>query len=495
MKKFTSFLIAFAILASLSIPSFAQTADKLDIVCTTFPQYDWVMNVLGDRAADANVTMLLQNGVDLHSYQPTASDIAKISACDLFIYVGGESDAWVDDVLAVAANPNLAAISMLASVEAKEEEIVDGMENGDHDHGDEDFAEADVTDRALTDFAGDWQSIYPFLADGSLAEMIEHNAEEKGMTEEEAFAFYENGFKTDVDRIAIDGDTITFYSGDSSVSAQYEAAGFQILTADDGSLSVRYQYEAAGDASGAPRYVQFGDHGHESKKAEHFHIYFGDESFEALLSTDKFFTYFPSAMTGAEIAEEMLAHGHSHDEEEVEYDEHVWLSLRFAQTITQAIADKLAALDPDGAERYQANAAAYIAQLSDLDARYQAMVDSAARKTVLFADRFPFRYLADDYGLSYYAAFVGCSAETEASFETVAFLAGKVDELSLPVVLVIEGATHKIAETVVSETKANHAQILVLNSLQSVTGEDVAGGETYLDVMEDNLVTLTQALN
>ena len=321
MKKITSILIACAVLFTFAFPSFAESADKLDIVCTTFPQYDWVMNVLGDRAADANITLLLDNGVDLHSYQPSAADIAKISSCDLFIYVGGESDVWVDDVIAAAANPNIVALSMLASVEAKEEQVVEGMQ-----------------------------------------------AEE----EEEA---------------------------ESNVEA------------------------------------------------------------------------------------------------EIEYDEHVWLSLRFAQTITQAIADELAALDPDGAQTYQKNATAYIARLADLDAQYQAMVDSAARKTVLFADRFPFRYMADDYGLTYYAAFVGCSAETEASFETVAFLAGKVDELQLPAVLVIEGATHKIAETVVAETAAKDAKILVMDSLQSVTSEDIAGGATYLDAMAANLATLTEALN
>lgn len=500
MKKITSILIACAVLFSLALPSFAESDDKLNIVCTTFPQYDWVMNVLGDRAANASVTLLLDNGVDLHSYQPSAADIAKISACDLFIYVGGESDAWVGDVVAAAANPGLVALSMLESVEAKEEQVVEGMQETEHDHGNEDFTEADVTVRTLVDFAGDWQSIYPYLEDGSLAEMVASKAEETGMSAEETFAFYENGFSTNVDRIVIDGDTITFYTGDVSVSAQYEAAGFHILTSDDGSLSVRYQFEAVGDTNSAPKYVQLNDHGHESGQAAHFHIYFGDESFDALLTTDKFCTYFPSDATGDGIGEEMAAHGHAHDDEEeegekVEYDEHVCLSLRFAQTITQAIADELAVLDPDDAETYEANATAYIVRLTDLDARYQAMIDSAARKTILFADRFPFRYMADDYGLTYYAAFVGCSAETEASFETVAFLAGKVDELQLPAVLVIEGATHKIAETVVAETAAKDAKIIVMDSLQSVTSEDIADGATYLDAMEANLVTLTEALN
>ena len=116
------------------------------------------------------------------------------------------------------------------------------------------------------------------------------------------------------------------------------------------------------------------------------------------------------------------------------------------------------------------------------------------RKTILFADRFPFRYLADDYGLTYYAAFVGCSAETEASFETIAFLAKKVDELKLPVVLTIEGNNHSIAETVVSSTQEKNQQILVMNSLQSVTEKDIADGESYLGIMTENLEVLKEAL-
>lgn len=321
MKKILSILVVFALFISLPIANaVAEAPDKLDIVCTTFPQYDWVLNILGYQAAHANVTLLLDNGVDLHSYQPTAQDIAKISSCDLFIYVGGESDGWVPDVIAAAENPNLNAISMVKCVDVQEEEVVEGMQ----------------------------------------------------AEEEEA------------------------------------------------------------PAGGA---------------------------------------------------------------EEPEYDEHVWVSLKFAQKICASIVGALSTLDPENAATYAANADAYGKKLSDLDGRYQAAVDSAARKTVLFADRFPFRYLADDYGLTYYAAFVGCSAETEASFKTIAFLAGKIDELKLPAVLVIEGATHKIADTVIAATAAKDAKILVMNSLQSVTSEDIAAGETYLGIMEENLTALTEALN
>ena len=121
-------------------------------------------------------------------------------------------------------------------------------------------------------------------------------------------------------------------------------------------------------------------------------------------------------------------------------------------------------------------------------------VDGAARKTVLFGDRFPFRYLADDYGLSYYAAFSGCSAESEASFETVSFLAKKVDELKMPCVLTIEGKNHKLAETIVQSTAGKNQKVLTMDSMQSTTSEDVANGTTYLSAMEQNLSVLKEAL-
>ena len=179
---------------------------------------------------------------------------------------------------------------------------------------------------------------------------------------------------------------------------------------------------------------------------------------------------------------------------EKEYDEHVWLSLKNAETLCNAITDALEEIDPANKDVYAANAASYLEKLAALDGEYQTVVDNAARKTVLFGDRFPFRYLVDDYGLSYYAAFVGCSAETEASFETVSFLAKKMDELKLPCVLTIEGAQHKIAETIVQNTAEKNQKVLTMDSLQSTTSKDVANGTTYLSVMEKNLSVLKEAL-
>ena len=235
--------------------------------------------------------------------------------------------------------------------------------------------------------------------------------------------------------------------------------------------------------------MQFNDHGHEPGEAEHFHIYFGNDGFDALMSgkTNPFFV--KDALSIEDILDELM--GHDHGEEK---DEHIWLSLKNAQALCVTIADALCAIDPDNKNTYIANAAAYRDKLAALDADYKAAVDGAAHKTVLFGDRFPFRYLVDDYGLRYYAAFAGCSAESEASFETVSFLAKKVDELGLPCVLTIEGKNHKLAETIVQSTTKKNQKVLTMDSMQSMTSKDAANGATYLSVMEQNLSVLKEAL-
>ena len=327
MKKITALLLALFMLvgalAGCGKQNDTNQTDKLSIVTTIFPEYDWVREILGDKADNAEITMLLDNGVDLHSYQPTADDIVKISDCDLFIYVGGESDEWVEDALRNAANGNMKVINLLEVLgdSVKTEEIVEGMQEEEHEHED---------------------------------------------------------------------------------------------------------------------------------------------------------------------AEE-----HEHEEEA---DEHVWLSLKNAKMLVRVISKALQELDPNNKDIYAANADAYVKKLSALDAEYQAAVDAASNKTILFGDRFPFRYLVDDYGLRYYAAFVGCSAETEAGFETISFLAKRVDEWKLPCVLTIEGAQHKIAETVVRNTTAKNQRVLTMDSMQSTTSKDVKNGTTYLSVMEKNLSVLKEAL-
>ena len=338
--------------------------DTIRVVTTIFPEYDWVKTILGDAKEHVELTMLLDNGVDLHSYQPTADDILKVSTCDLFIYVGGESDKWVQDALKEATNKNMVVLNLMEIMgdKAKEEEIVEGMEH-DHDHDHED---------------------------------ADHDHED----------------------------------------ADHEDADHDHEDAD---------HEDA-------------DHDHED--ADH----------------------------------EDADHDHDHDEHEKEYDEHVWLSLKNTMFLCDTIAEALKKVDPSHADLYQANVDAYKKELSALDAEYAAVVGSARVKTLLFGDRFPFRYLTDDYGLKYYAAFAGCSAETEASFETVIFLAEKTDELGLPVILTIEGTEHKLAETIKNNTKTKDQKLLSLNSMQSTNSKDIEAGASYISIMKENLEVLKEAL-
>ncbi len=347
MKKIISLFVALVLVLSTLSGCGGKDAGKngkLSIVTTIFPEYDWVKNVLGDKADNAEITMLLDKGVDLHSYQPTAADILKISACDLFIYVGGEADEWVDDALKEAVNKNMVVINLLEVLgdSVKEEEMVEGMQGEDeeHDH--------------------------------------DHDEDE--------------------------------------------------------------------------------DHDHEHEEGEEHD------------------------------------HDHHHEEGETEYDEHVWLSLRSASVIVTEIAEALGKIDEKNSEAYKKNAKDYNEKLYALDKKFSDAVDSAKVKTVLFGDRFPFRYFTDDYELSYYAAFVGCSAETEASFETITFLSKKVDELGLKTVLTIEGKNHKIAETIVRNTKTKDQKVLTMDSMQSTTSSDVEKGTTYLSIMEKNLDVLKEAL-
>ena len=361
MKK-TTLLIATAAMASAiafasgpaTVQASAATKPRIKIVATTFPIYDWTREALGERLAETDLVLLQQSGVDLHSYSPSAADLRQIASCDLFMFVGGESDEWTERALAQKGNPRRRVLNLVKTLgsAAKEERIVEGMEH-EHHHHDADHDDADHD------------------KDKNHAQKHDHD--------------------------------------------------------DD-------------------------DHDHVKK------------------------------------------HDHEHDHDEHEIDEHVWLSLRHAATLVKAIAANLAALDPANAETYRANADAYCAKLSALDSSYRKVAANAKRKTILVADRFPFRYLADDYGLEYFAAFSGCSAESEASFKTVMFLAKKVDALSLPVIVTMEGANHKIAETVRRTTKAKDQRILTLDSLQS-TGGEAAKTTHYLETMRRNLETLKAALN
>ena len=196
-----------------------------------------------------------------------------------------------------------------------------------------------------------------------------------------------------------------------------------------------------------------------------------------------------------ELKEGMQAEQEEHTdaEEEKEYDEHIWLSVSNAKTVCQKITDDLCEIDDKNKDKYKSNFTSYESELDALDKDFKALADSAKQKTLIFGDRFPFRYFTDEYGFDYYAAFAGCSAETEASFETIAFLAGKVDELNAKTVFVIENSDRKIAQAIIDNTKDKNAEIRTLDSLQSVTKEQVDNDHTYITLMRENLKTLSEA--
>lgn len=295
--------------------------DKIKIVCASFPEYDWTRQIVGEENDHIQLTLIADNGMDIHNYQPSVEDMVEIDDCDLLIYNGGTSEQWIED--AVADNekkPRMISMMELLEADVVEEEIVDGMEE-DHAHGEE-------TDHATDD---------------------------------------------------------------------------------------------------------------------------------------------------------------------TEYDEHVWLSLKHAPKMVNEIAQAVMEMDAEQSAVYEANKNAYVEKLKSLDASYEAVVQEAGTKILLFGDRFPFRYLTEDYGLTYYAAFPGCSAETEASFETIIFLAEKIDEFKLPCILTIDGSDKSIAESIQNNVNGE-AVIKEMNSLQAVSQMQIAEGITYLSVMEENLEVLKEAL-
>ena len=189
--------------------------------------------------------------------------------------------------------------------------------------------------------------------------------------------------------------------------------------------------------------------------------------------------------------EGMETEEHEEEEDEKEYDEHSWLSLKNASFLCQKIADRLSEKDPDNKDTYAKNAKAYIEKLNKLDGEYEQTCSSVKNDTLIFADRFPFRYMTDDYKLNYYAAFSGCSAQSDPKFETIVFLANKLDELKLDHLMIIDGSDDKLAKSVIDAAKTKDVKILTLNSMQSAVGDN----STYLGIMEDNLKALKEALN
>lgn len=328
MKKNISLLMALVLLVTSMFACGNKDSKEVSntetknfkIVTTIFPIYDWVKSILGDKFVKENVSILLDNSVDLHNYQPTSADIVEISNSDLFIYVGGESDEWVPDVLNQVSNTNLKTLNLM----------------------------------------------------DSLSGSLQLEEEKEGMEESE-------------------------------------------------------------------------EHEESAEEGE-------------------------------------------------EYDEHIWLSLKNAKKMVSAISNVIKEIDVDNAQAYEANANAYIEKLQSLDEAYTNMANNANNKMLIFGDRFPFLYMVKDYGLDYYAAFKGCSAETEASFKTIAFLTQKLDEYNLDYVMTIEGTNHKIAETIIENSKDKNRTILELNSMQSTTANDINSGASFFEIMNKNLEVLKQII-
>ena len=314
MKRNLKIIIALAVILIatlgiiIGISNSQKQSEKISIITTNFPAYDFARAVAGDKA---DVKMLLKPGAEMHDFEPTPSDIIDIEKSALFIYTGGESDEWVEDILS-STNVNK-SLKMMDAVELVEEEAVEGME-----------------------------------------------AEEE---EEEG--------------------------------------------------------------------------------------------------------------------------------EEPEYDEHVWTTPKNAKKIIAKIKDELIAISPENKDSFEQNTTNYSNRLDELDSEFKEIINSAKRKTIVFGDRFPLRYFAEEYGLEYYAAFPGCSEQTEASSATIAFLVNKVKSENIPVVFKIEMSNNKIAQTIADETGA---KVLTFNSIHNISAEDFESGITYIDLMEGNLITLEEAL-
>ena len=334
MKKLLfrlAFIISFAVLFNGCFKTKRNPlSEKLNIVCTIYPEYDWVQSIVGKDYVDVTNTLLIKGGTDLHSFQPSVNDIIQISTCDLFIYIGGESDTWVEAAISEAKNPDMKVLCLMDVLKGslREETLVEGMQDD------------------------------------------EEEEEEDGHTE-----------------------------------------------------SI-----------------------------------------------------------------------HHHDEDEIEYDEHIWLSVKNAIKCVKAITNAVVELDPSHQEKYRSNEEGYLAELQLIDREYERAVQAAPQKTIIVCDRFPFLYLTEDYGINYYAAFKGCSAETEASFETVVFLANKVNELDIKNVIVLDSSNQKLAKTVIQNSKKNKCGIIVLDSMQSTTLDQAFKGKSYSATMTKNLSELKKAL-
>lgn len=345
-KRLLCAALCAALLTACAAPAAPPEDGRLRIVTTLFPYYDFARAIVGDRA---DVTLLLSPGREAHSFEPTPLDAVTISRADVFIYNGGESEEWVDDMLDAAGEQIGTILNMMDAVDTLEEEFVEGMQGAEaeeHDH--------------------------------------EHSHDEDSQEDSDA-------------------------------------------------PSVRRSADSSPAGGGA--------------KEE--------------------------------------------DEFEIEYDEHIWTSPANAAALCQTICDALCEVDRANQEVYQANCAAYVAELNALDVRFRVLREGAARDLIVFADRMPLLYFCEEYDLRYRAAFHGCSTDTEPSLATLKYLIDKVTEEDIPVVYTVDLDSRKIAEVVAECTGAG---IETLYSLQTVSRSDFDAGETYISLMERNLEALERGL-
>ncbi|HJH56050.1 MAG TPA: metal ABC transporter substrate-binding protein, partial [Brachyspira hyodysenteriae] len=301
---------------------------KINVVATIFPIYDFTKNIALDNI---NLQMIIKPGIEIHSFNTTPADVIDIQNADVFIYIGGESEAWAEKIVSSMDTNGKKIIRLIDYVKALDEEIVEGMEH-DEDHNHEEEAN--------------------------------HNEHENDIEE-------------------------------------------------------------------------------------------------------------------------------SHTHEGV-YDEHIWTSPKNAQLMVAAICNALSEIDADNADVYKANADKYNQELTALDEEIRNAVGSSKRKNIVFGDRFPFRYLAEEYGLEYRAPFTGCSSQVDASPKTIAYLINYIKDNKIPYLYYIELSNEKIANTLIEQTGASK---LKLHSGQNVSKEEFNSGVTYLSIMRDNLESLKKGLN
>lgn len=307
--------LALALVLALSLTGCAldrpRDSDKLQVVCTLFPYYDFVRQIGGDHV---DVTLLIAAGREVHSFEPTPLDAIRLSEADVFIYNGGESEEWVEDLLDAAGENIGTVLTMMDHADVLAEEVQEGMQ---------------------------------------------------------------------------------------------------------------------------------------------------------------------------------VRHGGEEDEDEIEYDEHIWTSPVIAMELCRVIGEALMEADPAHAGDYQARLDEYLAQLEALDQDFRQVVDSAKRTTLVFGDRFPLLYFCRTYGLDYRAAFHGCSGDTEPSLATLKYLIDKVNAEDIPVVYTIELSSQKIADAIAETTGA---KVLTFQSCQTVSRADFDGGATYLSLMRRNVEALKEGL-